>query len=786
MTNRTLILSTLMMLLLSVYGCSNRDDIALPELESNVTVRKVAIVAPIGDAATKKRMERTAAWFADNFKEAQQNDTIRISLKLEWYDELSQDLESLSRTLASREDVIAIIGPFGNESMATFAPACQKTHKPLIAPTVTSEEIMRRYAVSTAGNKESVNKESFFWPLCESDVTLTETMLSHYAIQAGQNNPKCAVFSPADKFGQTFYDWAPFHARNLNISLKSNEQYTSAQGLLNAITDYQGGIEMNDSVSTGFCVIETTAHLYDAAQISKPDNTYFVFPSLSEEGLSALGMQRVGSLEGFKGFSPYADPQSGFESEYELRFGVKPTFAECKLYDALLLTGIAAIMYGHYAPYLILEYTPSMNEWINSMIIMICAERDDADNGEGVNEQSIWSGQAMARFLESTFNVEHKPLFGASGYIMFDSETCMQIARTTYVQWQINDGSILHKSYYGPNGQLVTVDKVSWETTYDEESALKDFADMASDQDIDIDYSQLSGQYAVLVQGSSGMNNYRHQADVLSVYQMLRQNGFDDDHIILIIDGALAYDPNNNEPGVIRNNMLGHDLLGGNDSVTNREWAQQFEGYTFFDVEYPAAIVDYDTDSIDAADIANILTGKRSGHLPVVLPQDEGINVLLYWSGHGRNVRHGGTDELVWRETGAGNGMTASLLRQTVEQMSYRKMLTIVEPCYSEGVIQPLQGLTGVLAMSGASGDEQSWAENWNAVLGRYGTWMYDRFTRNVVNYLTANPTASYRDFYLYCMQNTIGSHVKLVNAEFFGNLYSTTPEEFVVYKIKN
>ena len=130
--------------------------------------------------------------------------------------------------------------------------------------------------------------------------------------------------------------------------------------------------------------------------------------------------------------------------------------------------------------------------------------------------------------------------------------------------------------------------------------------------------------------------------------------------------------------------------------------------------------------------------------------------------------------------------MTASLLRQTAEQMSYRKILAIVEPCYSEGVIKPLQGLTGVLAMAGASGDEQSWAENWSAVLGRYGTWMYDRFTRNVVNYLTSNPTASYRDFYLYCMQNTIGSHVKLVNAEFFGNLYSTTPEEFVVYGIKN
>ena len=772
---------------LSLTGCINRDDIALPTPQDNAVTRKVAIVAPIGDAATKTRMERTANWFASNLKDAQTNDTVQIRLELEWYDELDPGIESLSRNLAGREDVIAIIGPFANENMALFAPACQKTHKPLIAPTVTSEDIMRRYAVSTAGNKEFINKESFFWPLCESDVALTETMLSHYAAQAGQNNLKCAVFSPADKYGQTFYDWAPFHARNLNIDLKNNEQYSSTRELLSAITGYQDGMEVDDTVSTGFCIIETTGQLYDAAQISKPGNTYFVFPSLSEEGLASLDMQQAGSLNGFRGFSPYADPGSGFESEYERRYGVMPTFAECKLYDALMLTGLAAVLHEHLVSYLTgPEYAPSMNEWINSIITMMCAESDDTGNGEALEGEPIWSSQSMARFLESTFNAEPYPFYGASGYIMFDRETCMQIARTTYVLWQINDGDILHKTYYGPNGQLVTDDQVSWENAYDEASALKDFADMVSEQDQDISYPSLNDQYAVLVQGSNGMNNYRHQADVLSVYQMLRQNGFDDDHIILIIDGALAYDPNNNEPGVIRNNMLGHDLLGGNDSVTNREWARQFEGYTFFDVEYPAAVVDYDTDSLDASDISDILTGKSSAHLPVVLPQDEGINVLLYWSGHGRNLKHGGTDELVWRETAAGRGMTASLLRQTAEQMKYRKILTIVEPCYSEGVIQPLQGLTGILAMSGASGDEQSWAENWNAVLGRYGTWMYDRFTRNVVNYLTDNATASYRDFYLYCMQNTIGSHVKLVNAEFFGNLYSTTPEEFVVYRTKN
>lgn len=765
-------------LILLTSSCE-KDDVHVSSVDSNQIVRNIAIVAPIGDIATKTRLERTAKWFTQNFNEALSYDTLNISLKLEWYDELSANLEVLSKDLAGRDDLIAIIGPFGNESMAQFAPACQKTHKPLIAPTVTSEEIMRRYAVSTAGSKEQINKESFFWPLCQSDVVLTETMLRHYKTQAGQNNLKCAVFSPADKYGQTFYDWAPFHTRNLSVNLESNQQFTTTKELTDCVTGYRNLIDCADSLPTIFCIAETTQHLVEAARIIEPQAAYFVFPSISEEGITALNGDNSATLQGYQGFSHYADPTTGFEQEYEQRFGVKPTFAECKFYDALLLSGLATILYEYFAAFLTQsQNTLNMNEWINSIVIMMADERDYGES----ETQSIWRANDIRQYIESLLNAESRPLSGASGAIMFDSETHMQIARTTYVNWQIDNNRIIHKTYYGPNGKLLT----DTENVFDEESALRDFADMATYQDQAINYPALTGQYAVLVQGSNGMNNYRHQADVLSVYQMLRQNGFDDDHIILIIDGALAFDPNNNEPGVIRNNMLGHDLLGGNDSITNRQWAQQFEGYTFFDVEYPSAIVDYDTDSLDAADIADILTGKRSDHLPVVLPQDEGINVLLYWSGHGRNVRHGGTDELVWRETGAGNGMTASLLRQTVEQMNYRKILTIVEPCYSEGVILPLHGLTGVLAMAGASGDEQSWAENWSAVLGRYGTWMYDRFTRNVVNYLTANPTASYRDFYLYCMQNTIGSHVKLVNAEFFGNLYSTTPEEFVVNKIKN
>ena len=780
-------------------------------MDDGEVLRTLAIVAPIGDAATKSRLERTAQWFQDNFAEAQQGDTVRIRMQIEWHDELNEDLDALSRELANRDDVTAIVGPFGNESMASFAPACQKTHKPLIAPTTTSENILRRYAVSTAGKSDEVNKDAFFWPLCESDAALTETMLRHNVsgMQSQSGSLACAVFSPADNYGQTFYDWAPFHTRNMNVNLRRNVQYSTTESLLSSLTDYwtmengqwtmdngqwtidngqwtidngQWTMENGERLSNSFCIVETTRQLLDVARTIDNgqwtmDGTYFVFPSLSEEGLAALGEQGAKELQGYQGFMPYADPSTGFEQAYEERFGTKPTFAECKFYDALLLPALASYLDKYIetiAPGLYGSLT--RNEHTNELIRILGAGRTGAPTQE---DQPIWRGVALRQYLQDLPTLSWPAFCGASGYVIFDEDCCTQIAQTTYLHWQIDNGSVRHLTYYGPDGKQVTSSSVSWEPFYDEASVQQDFADMAADEDAGIRYAPLTNHYAVLVQGSNGMNNYRHQADVLSVYHLLRQNGFDDDHIILILDGALAHDPQNNEPGIIRNSPVGHDLMGGTDAEENARWREEFGGGHLFDSEYPAAVVDYSTDSLTASDIADILLGLQSAHLPIVLPQDEGTNVLLYWSGHGRNITHGGADELVWRETPAGQGFTAERMRQTVEQMTFRKMLTIVEPCYSEGVILPLQGIMGVLAMAGASGDEQSWAENWNAFLGRYGTWMCDRFTLNVVSCLTNDVATTYRDLYLYCQRNTIGSHVRLVNADHFGNLYRTSPKEF-------
>ena len=190
--------------------------------------------------------------------------------------------------------------------------------------------------------------------------------------------------------------------------------------------------------------------------------------------------------------------------------------------------------------------------------------------------------------------------------------------------------------------------------------------------------------------------------------------------------------------------------------------------------------IDYDNATIYPADICNILLGVKTDKTPIVLPKDAGQNILLFWSGHGRNRAGNGADELAWRNEEAGRGMTAELLRKTIGQMQseggYRKMLVLSEPCYSECVITPLIGIPGVLAMSSAGTYEQSFADNWSSDLG---VWRCDRFSHNLVTHLTASPSTTYRDLFLYCAQHTLGSHVHIVNSAQFGNLYTTGPQEF-------
>jgi glycosylphosphatidylinositol transamidase (GPIT) subunit GPI8 len=141
------------------------------------------------------------------------------------------------------------------------------------------------------------------------------------------------------------------------------------------------------------------------------------------------------------------------------------------------------------------------------------------------------------------------------------------------------------------------------------------------------------------------------------------------------------------------------------------------------------AVIDYKNADLSPQDIVNILKGEKTDRTPVVLPKDEGQNVLLFWSGHGRNKASSGVDEMNWLDLPAGQGMTASLLSETLQQMAdqkqFRQVLVCLEPCFSANMGAALEGITGVLAICSAGPYEQSFADSWSNELG---VWMCDRF----------------------------------------------------------
>ena len=263
-------------------SCKQEDDRTETVAARHWVEKTVAVVAPIGDAATKARLERTAGWFLQNFREAQMHDTLAIDLKIAWYDELSADLAELSQTLAADSTVVAVIGPFSNEGVAEFAPACMKTQKPLIAPTATSEDVIRRYAVTTSGQK--TNTTPFLWSLTETDVNFTGLLMSGFATESKYyeyqykdileddelTDAMCGVFTPDDAYGMTFNYWAPFYAQEVGITLQRNQQFGSSgssAGLLSLLGEYRPVMRESPFVRSAiFCAVETAQQMYDVVR----------------------------------------------------------------------------------------------------------------------------------------------------------------------------------------------------------------------------------------------------------------------------------------------------------------------------------------------------------------------------------------------------------------------------------------------------------------------------------------------------------------------------------------
>lgn len=355
-----------------------------------------------------------------------------------------------------------------------------------------------------------------------------------------------------------------------------------------------------------------------------------------------------------------------------------------------------------------------------------------------------WTGEDMGLVVDALSRGGAPYVKGASGHLRFDAKVFTNVLATTYHNFKVYNGKYIILDYNtsdGGNRTEATLAGWNWKA-----SQMQDFNDSG-----DMTYPELKGNWALLVASSSGWSNYRHQADVLAIYQRLKASGYTDDRIVLIMEDDIARNSSNPNQGVIRVTPNGCNV-------------------------YEGIKIDYRMSDLSPKDIANILTGEPSGNIQEVIRATGYDNIFVFWSGHGM------PGAMCWNQDR--HAVTGNVLAPIFMEMNrkgcYRKLLMMVEACYSGGVLEQCEGVPGMLFITAANGDETSKADMFNSDMK---IWMSNCFTSTFIEQIGSNQSIGMRDLYYRLFINTVGSHVMVYNAQNYGNLYTSNMSEFINFK---
>ena len=267
----------------------------------------------------------------------------------------------------------------------------------------------------------------------------------------------------------------------------------------------------------------------------------------------------------------------------------------------------------------------------------------------------------------------------------------------------------------------------------------------------DFNYPELKDNWALVIGASDTWDNYRHQADALAIYQMLKRHGYDDDHIILILADNIANDHQNIYPGEVYVRPKGTE---GAENV------------------YKDVVVDYRLSDVGIGDLRKILLGERSEKYPIVMDCTEHSNIFIYWCGHGNRGK------VAW---GSNLQLTTETMsegwKQITDAKKYRKIFAAIDACYSGSIGEAIVGLPGVLYLTAANANEPSKADMLDPDMQ---IWLSNGFTRAFEQVLWRDPSIKLRDLYQYVARLTTGSHASIYNEAHYGNLFHNSIAEFL------
>ena len=203
-----------------------------------------------------------------------------------------------------------------------------------------------------------------------------------------------------------------------------------------------------------------------------------------------------------------------------------------------------------------------------------------------------------------------------------------------------------------------------------------------------------SSNWAVLIAGSNGYYNYRHQADIAHSYQILTKLGnFPPENIIVMMYNDVVNSSSNPLPGKLYNEPGGVDVYG-NISVS------------------------YQGESVTAQNFLNVIQGIKEGETKKgpVLESRKDDNVFIYYSDHGATG-------LVAMPTG--DPLYAKDLIDALNNMykkgMYSQLVFYLEACESGSMFDGiLPNNTNVFATTAATPSQPSYAYYYNDTLNTY------------------------------------------------------------------
>jgi len=197
------------------------------------------------------------------------------------------------------------------------------------------------------------------------------------------------------------------------------------------------------------------------------------------------------------------------------------------------------------------------------------------------------------------------------------------------------------------------------------------------------DVKEQGQRWAILVAGSSGYGNYRHQADVCHAYQVLKKGGLKDENIVVFMFDDIAHHRENPRPGTIINHPQGGDVYKG---VPKDYTGKNVTVDNFF------AVLLGDKDAIKGG----------SGKVVNSGPED---HIFIYYSDHGGpGVLGMPTTPNLYADD------LMKHLKKKHEAGTYKEMVIYLEACESGSIFQGLlPEELNIYATTAANAVESSW-----------------------------------------------------------------------------